>query len=431
MASPAPRAPSVLEVRRVELAPDPVALAGALRAAGLPGVALIGDGRHRYVSAAPTEGWPGLHPPVTALASGPGADAPRWVGVLPYEARREASERPAWRPQESRAAPRFAEVSWRRYPSFFRIEPTGVTLITEDPAHARGLLAAARHRDAVAAPQALVVEETDAPEDHVARVAAARELILDGDLYQVNLARRLRVIGADDPLGLYRALTASAPSPFSAAIASGGGWVVSTTPELLLRVERGGHGRRLVTEPIKGTRPRGADAAADDAEAAALEADPKERAELAMIVDVERNDLGAVATAGSVVVVRPPSVQRHPTVLHRSARIEAWARPELSDEAIVAAIVPSGSVTGAPKVRAMEVIAELEASRRGLYTGGFGCLAHDGTLSLAMAIRTVTLGPDGEGSYFTGGGIVAGSDPERELLETRWKAVQLTRAAQG
>lgn len=425
MASPA------LEVGRVDLPPDAVGLAGALHAAGWAGVALLGDGDHRYVGAAPTEIWSGLHPPVAPLAAGPGADAPRWVGVLPYEARRQALERAGWRPDESRPAPRFTRVAWHRYPSMLRVEPTGVTLISEDPAHGRRLVAAASRGTPVRAPDRLVVDETDAPQDHVARVAAARELILDGDLYQVNLARRLRLTGVDDPLGLYRALTASAPSPLSAAIAFEAGWVVSTTPELLLRVERDADGRRLITEPIKGTRPRGDGPEADDAEAAALEADPKERAELAMIVDVERNDLGAVATTGSVKVVRPPSVQRHPTVIHRSARIEAWARPEVSDEAIVASMVPSGSVTGAPKVRAMEVIAELEASRRGLYTGGFGTLAHDGTLVLSMAIRTVTLGPEGEGSYFTGGGIVAASDPERELLETRWKAVQLTRAARG
>jgi len=418
---------SSLEVRRVDLTPDPVAIAAALRAAGLSGVALLGDGEHRYVGAAPTGHHAGLHPPRADLVD---SRTPRWLGVLPYEARREALERPLWRPKERRPPPRFTHVSWRRYPSFFRIDESGVTLVTEDHAHGRHIVEAAHHAGVVRG-AGIRVEETDDPKDHVERVAAARELILDGDLYQVNLARRLRVIGARDPLGLYRALCASAPSPFSSVFESDAGWVVSTTPELLLRIEPRGTGRRLITEPIKGTRPRGADLDADDREAAALEADPKERAELAMIVDVERNDLGAVASTGSVEVVRAPSVQRHPTVLHRSARIEAWARPDVTDEAIVASMVPSGSVTGAPKVRAMEVIAELEASRRGLYTGGFGTMAHDGTLVLAMAIRTVTLGADGEGSYFTGGGIVADSDPERELLETRWKAVQLIRASEA
>jgi anthranilate/para-aminobenzoate synthase component I len=161
-----------------------------------------------------------------------------------------------------------------------------------------------------------------------------------------------------------------------------------------------------------------------------LDKDPKENAELTMIVDVERNDLGRVAVAGSVRVLRGPEVVTHRTVHHREALLTAYTKNTASRRDVLEAMVPSGSVTGAPKVRAMEVIANLETFRRGLYTGGFGSIGHDGSMTLAMAIRTVVIrGRDGE--YFTGGGIVADSDPHRELEETRWKAIQLEKVARS
>ena len=161
-----------------------------------------------------------------------------------------------------------------------------------------------------------------------------------------------------------------------------------------------------------------------------LDQDPKELAELTMIVDVERNDLGRVAIPGSVRVTSPPRVVTHRTVHHRVACVAARARPDVSRDDVLRALLPSGSVTGAPKVRAMEVIAALEPRRRGLYTGAIGHVAHDGSLTLSMAIRTAVLRGD-EGEYWTGGGIVADSDPEREVEETRWKALQLQRASEG
>jgi anthranilate synthase component 1 len=148
-----------------------------------------------------------------------------------------------------------------------------------------------------------------------------------------------------------------------------------------------------------------------------------------MIVDVERHDLGRVAAPGSVRVIRAPAVVTHRTVHHREAWIAARVRAGVRRDEVLRAVLPSGSVTGAPKVRAMEVIATLEARRRGLYTGGIGYVAHDGSVSLAMAIRTGVVRPDGEGEYLSGGGIVWDSDPRRELEETRWKALQLARAA--
>ena len=147
-----------------------------------------------------------------------------------------------------------------------------------------------------------------------------------------------------------------------------------------------------------------------------------------MVLDVERNDLARLARPGTVQLAVPPHVEAHGTVLHRVATLQAELRAELTRREILERMLPSGSVTGAPKVRAMDLIAELEAERRGLYTGAFGYLAHDGSLELGMAIRTLTV-REGEGHYFAGGGIVADSDPEREVQETLWKAEALLGAA--
>jgi anthranilate/para-aminobenzoate synthase component I len=188
--------------------------------------------------------------------------------------------------------------------------------------------------------------------------------------------------------------------------------------------------RHLVTKPIKGTRPRGADAPEDRRLAVELSRDPKEVAELTMVVDVERNDFGRVAETGSVRVRGEPIVETYGSVHHRIATIVARMREGVSRQELLESALPSGSVTGAPKVRAMEVIAELESARRGAYTGGLGYLSHDGAMRLAMAIRTLTVA-SGVGHYFAGGGIVADSSAEREVLETRWKASQMTRLLQG
>jgi anthranilate/para-aminobenzoate synthase component I len=161
-----------------------------------------------------------------------------------------------------------------------------------------------------------------------------------------------------------------------------------------------------------------------------LEQDPKERAELTMIVDVERNDLGRVAEVGSVRLAALPHVVTHRTVHHRVALLTARTRAGVGRDDVLRSMLPSGSVTGAPKVRAMEVIASLEPLRRGLYTGAIGFIGHDGVITLSMAIRTVVLNGN-EGEYWTGGGIVADSDPAREVEETQWKALQLRQALRG
>lgn len=440
----------MLAGRLVPVAPDPVALARGLSRRGHHHVALLHAAdptnaawsRFSFVAADPDASSDALDPFEHAGAPRVDANAlvraPRWIGVIPYEARRSL-ERPGWRPEDARPPALIAAPRWYRYPAVACFDhAAGTVLVVGESAQAAEGFAAAVRRAGSAGTEGapglpalrLSVEDDEPAAWHAERIAAARALILRGDLYQVNLARRLRVaLRGGAPIGLYERLSAAAPAPFSALLDLGDTTVVSTSPELLLCAEPAGTGfGALVTEPIKGTRPRGKHAAQDSALAVELDRDPKERAELAMIVDVERNDLGRVAMVGSVRVTAAPHVVTHRTIHHRLARVSARARADVPREEVLAAMVPSGSVTGAPKVRAMEVIALLEARRRGLYTGGFGFVRHDGGVVLAMAIRTVVLAGD-EGEYWTGGGIVADSDPAREVEETRWKALQLVRAA--
>ncbi|HEX7604560.1 MAG TPA: chorismate-binding protein, partial [Polyangiaceae bacterium] len=215
-------------------------------------------------------------------------------------------------------------------------------------------------------------------------------------------------------------LFAGAPAPYGFFLATDDGFVAAASPELALEL----CGDRLRTAPIKGTCPRGADAEADAGLARELEASAKERAELTMAIDLHRNDLGRVARPGSVRVLGVPVLRAGSTVWSRIAEVVALREVGVSLSTVVLAVLPCGSVTGAPKVRAMEIIAELEPHRRGLYTGAFGYVGRDGGVCLAMAIRTALL-RGGTAEYFAGGGIVAESDPEREVEETKWKAVQL------
>lgn len=437
------------------VAPDPIAIAARLAGAG-PLALLHSAATYRtgldgasFVAIEPDRTSASLDPledddePLSSAAELAGV--PRWIGAIPYEARRML-ERPGWAKVERRPAPWLATPVWHRFSVVVRVERRAarVTVFARTATKAAQLARFLEQHDAPPHPAAhLEVGTFEPPVRHAERVAHVRELIAAGDLYQVNLARPLR-LGVRGPspsslrsaLALYAGLVTASPTAFSSFHAFGDGtFVASTSPELLLsgaapRGEPRAPWSRLTTIPIKGTRPRGADAERDEALRAELDADPKERAELAMIIDVVRNDLHRVAELGSVRIVAGPEVVSHRTVLHREALLEAIPRAALSRRAVLEALVPSGSVTGAPKVRAMEVIASLEPARRGLYTGGLGHLAEDGSLTLAMAIRTAVFQGD-EGVYWTGGGIVAGSDPARELAETEWKAAQLQALAKG
>jgi anthranilate/para-aminobenzoate synthase component I len=439
------------------LPPNPLAVARAL--AGRPGLAVLAsqpqgaparsDARWSFVACDPVEASDDLVPPVplpearAATGYGGAIGAPRWVGVVPYEALR-ALERPAWtRAPDDRPPAPFARPAWLRYAAVVRIDhATGDVAVEADDTSAASRLARALDQgwgrvrarsDAPANDDARAVvadagisDEADAAADatHLARVAEALRLIAAGDLYEVNLARRLRLRVCGELPALLEALVGAAPAPWGFLADFGDRAVCATSPELAISVR----GKRLRTCPIKGTRPRGPDAAADARLAAALASDEKERAELTMAVDVHRSDLGRVAVPGTVRVLGEPRLVPGCTVWSRVAEVVAERAAGVSLADVVRAVLPCGSVTGAPKVRAMEVIAHLEPWRRGVYTGAFGYVGRDGGLELAMAIRTLELegrGPERAASYFTGGGIVWGSTPERELEETRWKAVQL------
>jgi anthranilate/para-aminobenzoate synthase component I len=436
-----------LRGRLLSVEPDPIAITRALVASGLGGVALLHAaqstaaawrGALSFAGAAPDAASQSLDPieDDDVPASGAFASTPRWIGVIPYEARREL-ERASWCEPDQRTAPMLLTPRWRRYRAMVRIDPRrGQVMVVGDSPQAIAQLADAV-RDGMRAlePPTGVTLRVEAGEDaaaHVARVRRAVELIHAGEFYQVSLARRLALtLERGDAVDLYARMAKSAGCPFGAFIEIEPSLkVLSTSPELLLRAdvssERSPRFERLTTEPIKGTRPRGEDAREDARLARELDADPKERAELAMIIDVERNDLSRVCRPGSVRIAMPPRVFTHRTVHHRVARLVGAVRAEVTRRDVLMAMVPSGSVTGAPKVHAMEVIRTLERERRGLYTGGIGFVSHDGALTLSMAIRTAVMRGE-HGHYWTGGGIVADSDPERELSETRWKALQLDR----
>jgi anthranilate/para-aminobenzoate synthase component I len=213
--------------------------------------------------------------------------------------------------------------------------------------------------------------------------------------------------------------------PYTSYVDLGDTVVVASSPELLLR--RRGH--RVETRPIKGTRPRGTDPARDAALAAELARDPKECAEHVMIVDLERNDLGRVCEPGSVRVEELARVVNYPSVHHLVSVVSGTLREGTDVGTLLAAVYPGGSITGAPKVRAMEIIAELEEHPRGIYTGALGLIAPTGDLELGLPIRTGVVA-GGVVRWHAGGGIVADSDPERELAEA-WLKTAPIRAALG
>lgn len=357
---------------------------------------------------------------------------PRWIGVLPYEAQRERSERVGWAQPDQREMPLLTTPVWYRYGAVAELSDQ-VVVVGDDARAVRDLcerLSAPTDQSAVARGSITrlhVAEDAARATQHRRLVSRALELIRDGDVYEINLARRLEFEVEGDSLGLLDLMSETVRAPYAAALELPNGvGVVSTSPELCLQTDER---RRLLTAPIKGTRPRTGDARIDAEVERELEADPKERAELSMVVDVERNDIGRVAVFGSVIA-ETPRVLPYSTVFHRVARVRGTARPDVTRRQVLEAVLPSGSVTGAPKVRAMELIASLETHRRGLYTGAIGYVGHDGCVQLAMAIRClVRRGPVAH--YHVGGGIVIRSDPEREFQETLWKAEQVLRPRAG
>jgi anthranilate synthase component 1 len=275
------------------------------------------------------------------------------------------------------------------------------------------------------------IETSLGRDEYIRAVEVAKDAIAAGEAIQVVLARRQSFDLPVDPatgaalsgIGLYRSLRRVNPSPYLFFVRTPSFEVVGASPELLLQVERD----RLTTHPIAGTRPRGADEQEDALLAEQLQRDPKERAEHVMLVDLGRNDLGRVSRAGTVTVSRYMDVERYSHVLHLVSHVEGRLRPDLDALDALRAVFPAGTLSGAPKVRAMQLIAAAEGERRGLYGGAVGYLGYDGNLDTAITIRSAVL-RSGQAHLHTGAGIVAASIPEREFEETEHKAAAMRRA---
>jgi len=253
-----------------------------------------------------------------------------------------------------------------------------------------------------------------------AQVSQAREAVLAGEAIQVVLSQSFTGECSLDPFAVYRALRKVEPTPYLFHLALPGEVIVGAGPEVLVRVEGG----RVMVRPIAGTRPRGQTPAEDRALEAELLADEKERAEHVMLVDLGRNDLGRVARPGSVRVEESFVVERYSRVMHLVSAISAELLPSMDGLDVLAATFPAGTVSGAPKVRAMELIAELEDHPRGVYAGAVGYLGFDGNLDTCIAIRTLVFS-EGRVTLRTGAGIVADSVPAREYEETLHKGAAL------
>jgi 4-amino-4-deoxychorismate synthase (2-amino-4-deoxychorismate-forming) component I len=300
-------------------------------------------------------------------------------------------------------------------------EESYLPLIRDDIAALRGMSAA---NEALS----LAPPVEDEPQPYLDAVARVLQYIRDGDVFQVNLSRQWQT---DWPRGLasatlYDRLRRANPGPFSGLATWGDRAIISSSPERLVEVR----GERVQTRPIAGTRPRGDRAASDRAKSDELLRHPKEQAEHIMLIDLERNDLGRVARPGTVRVNELMTLESYATVHHIVSNVEARLRAGVTPGEVIRAVFPGGTITGCPKVRCMQIIAELEQQARGAYTGSIGYLNHDGSMDLNILIRTIVRG-NGRLGFRAGAGIVYDSDPWHELDETRDKAAGLLRATGG
>lgn len=261
--------------------------------------------------------------------------------------------------------------------------------------------------------------------DFLRVVVRAKDFIAAGDAFQIVPSQRFSAPFPLPPFALYRALRRINPAPFLYFLDFGEFAVVGSSPEILVRLRN----NRVTIRPLAGTRPRGATAAEDAAREAELLADPKERAEHLMLIDLARHDVGRVAELGTVAVTERFAVERFSHVMHISSTVEGQARPGIDAVAALTAGFPAGTLTGAPKIRAMEIINQLEPHARGLYAGCIGYFAPDGTMDTCIALRTAIV-KDGEMHVQAGCGVVADSVPEAEYQETKQKAHALFRAAE-
>jgi anthranilate synthase component 1 len=277
------------------------------------------------------------------------------------------------------------------------------------------------HSPAVEAPPEVSSNLTES--EFKTLVEVARERIAAGDIIQVVLSQRFERRTGADPFSIYRALRRVNPSPYMFFLQFGDTCLVGASPEMLVQVQ----GRKVSTHPIAGTRPRGRNKEEDNRLEAELVADEKEQAEHLMLVDLGRNDIGRIARVGSVRVPRFMQVDHYSHVMHLVSEVEGELREGLHPIDVLRACFPAGTVSGAPKVKAIQIIAELEQDRRGPYAGAAGYIGYDGNMDTAITIRTVVV-RDGAASVQAGAGIVADSVPESEYMETRHKARAMLQA---
>ena len=272
-------------------------------------------------------------------------------------------------------------------------------------------------------------------EGHAEMVSRALEYIRAGDIFQVVLGQRFERVSQADPFDVYRALRAVNPSPYMVYLQAAGCILVASSPEILCRVRKSGAGFVVTNRPLAGTRRRGTTEAEDRSLEVELLADPKERAEHVMLVDLGRNDVGRVAEPGSIRLERVMDVERYSHVMHISSTVTGVLREGLDAWDALRAALPVGTISGAPKIRAMQIIDELEPVRRGPYGGGLGWVSLDGEMDIALALRTMVVPTDmrcADGAWVyhiqAAGGIVADSQAEPEFMETVNKAAAMGRA---
>ena len=273
------------------------------------------------------------------------------------------------------------------------------------------------------------VEREFGKDAYIAAVLQAKEYIAAGDMMQVQIGQRLQKRYTESPLSLYRALRSLNPSPYMYFYDFGGFQVVGASPEILVRHEATPEGDKITIRPLAGTRPRGTSPEHDKATEADLLSDPKERAEHLMLIDLARNDIGRIAKTGSVKVTEAFAVERYSHVMHIVSNVEGLLKDGVSNMDVLRATFPAGTLTGAPKIRAMEIIDQLEPVKRGIYGGACGYLSFAGDMDLAIAIRTGIV--QNNTLYVqAAAGVVADSIPEMEWKETEHKARALIRAAE-
>ena len=281
----------------------------------------------------------------------------------------------------------------------------------------------------VNASKAQPVSRPFAKDDYLNAVAKAKALIEAGDFMQVQVGQRLSKPFDQSPLSLYRALRALNPSPYMFFYHFGDFHVVGASPEILVRQETTAEGQKVTIRPLAGTRPRGATPEIDRATEVELLADPKERAEHVMLIDLARNDIGRIAEIGSVKVTESFVVERYSHVMHIVSNVEGILKPGLTSMDVLKATFPAGTLTGAPKVHAMELIDQLEPTKRGLYGGACGYISYAGDMDVAISIRTGVI-KDQVLHVQAAAGVVADSVPEMEWAETEHKARALIKASE-